>query len=140
MRALLLAVTIALCAQDAFAGSAALARGEDGHWHAESRINGRAVTLLVDTGATFVTLTQADAKAAGLDVRRLDYDQRMRTASGTTRAAKVKLERLQIGGVRLRDVEAMVIERGLDTSLLGQSFLNRLEQFQVRGQLLRLQD
>ena len=47
---------------------------------------------------------------------------------------------LQIGGVRLRDVEAMVIERGLDTSLLGQSFLNRLEQFQVRGQLLRLQD
>ena len=140
MRSLLLAAAFALCAQDAFAGSAALQRGEDGHWHAESRVNGRNLTLLVDTGATFVTLTQGDARAAGIDVRHLDYGERMRTASGTARAARVKLERVQVGTVRVRDVEAMVIERGLDTSLLGQSFLNRLEAFQVRGQLLRLQD
>ncbi len=140
MRALLFAVTIALCAQDASAGSAALQRGDDGHWHAVSRVNGRSVTLLVDTGATFVTLTQDDARAAGIDVRHLAYTERMRTASGVARAAKIKLERVQVGTVRVRDVEAMVIERGLDRSLLGQSFLNRLEEFQVRGQLLRLQD
>jgi aspartyl protease family protein len=52
----------------------------------------------------------------------------------------VQLERLQVGTVRLRKVDAMVIERGLTTSLLGQSFLNRLDAFQVRGQLLRLQN
>lgn len=140
MRALIFAATFALCTPEARAGSAALQRSEDGHWHAPSRVNGRSITMLVDTGATFVTLTQADARAAGIDVRRLDYDARMRTASGTARAARVKLERVQIGGVRLRDVDAVVIERGLSTSLLGQSFLNRLEQFQVRGQMLRLQD
>lgn len=140
MRAVLAGLVLSLAAGEAMAGSAALQRAPDGHWRAESRVNGRKVEMLVDTGATMVALTQDDAKAAGIDVRRLRYDARVRTASGTARAAEVTLERVQIGAVRVRDVEALVIERGLDVSLLGMSFLNRLEQFQVRGQVLRLQD
>jgi len=140
MRATALILTLALCAPEAVAGSAALQRSDDGHWHAESRVNGRSMTLMVDTGATLVALTQEDARRAGIDVRRLRYDREVRTASGTARAALVQLERLQVGTVRLRKVDAMVIERGLTTSLLGQSFLNRLDAFQVRGQLLRLQN
>jgi aspartyl protease family protein len=140
MRATALILTLALCAPEAVAGSAALQRSDDGHWHAESHVNGRSMTLMVDTGATLVALTQEDARRAVIDVRRLRYDREVRTASGTARAALVQLERLQVGTVRLRKVDAMVIERGLTTSLLGQSFLNRLDAFQVRGQLLRLQN
>lgn len=140
MRAFLAVLLLCSTVGDAFAGSAALERGADGHWRAEARVNGRKVDVLVDTGATLVALTQDDARAIGLDVRRLRYDARVRTASGTARAATVTLERIQIGNVRVRDVEAMVIERGLDVSLLGMSFLSRLEEFEVRGRTLRLTD
>jgi aspartyl protease family protein len=140
MRTIVLVLTLALGTPQALAGSAALKRGADGHWHAESRVNGRSMTMLVDTGASLVALTQEDARRAGIDVRHLRYDRTVRTASGTARAALVQLDRVQIGAVRLREVDAMVIERGLTTSLLGQSFLNRLEAYQVRGQLLRLQN
>lgn len=140
MRVALSVLAFFLTVQPALAGSAALERGDDGHWRAETRVNGRKMDLLVDTGATMVVLTQDDARAAGLDVRNLDYNERVRTASGTARAALVRLERIQVGQVRVRDVEALVIERGLTMSLLGMSFLSRLQQFHVRGQTLRLQD
>ena len=140
MRAVLALLLLAVSAATAAAGSTALKRDADGHWRADSRVNGRRIEMLVDTGATLVALTPADARTVGINVRRLDYDTRVETANGTARAARVTLERVQIGGVRVRYVKAMVIERGLSTSLLGQSFLNRLETYQVRGQLLRLQD
>lgn len=141
MRALALATLMFLASAGvAAAGSADLERGADGHWRAQSRVNGRQVEFLVDTGATMVALTKDDARAAGIDVRHLQYDERVRTASGAARAARIKLERIQVGTVRVRDVDALVIEQGLSMSLLGMSFLNRLEQFQVRGQTLRLQD
>jgi aspartyl protease family protein len=138
MRALVL--SLVFFATPAFAGSAAIERDEDGHWRADSRVNGRKMELLVDTGATMVVLTPEDARSAGLDLRSLRYNERVRTANGVTRAALVTLERIQVGQVRLRDVEALVVERGLSTSLLGMSFLSRLDQFQVRGATLRLQD
>lgn len=125
---------------EASAGSAAIERGDDGHWRAEGRVNGRKVELLVDTGATLVALTPDDARAAGIDVKKLRFDARVRTASGSARAAEVTVERIQVGNVRVRDVRAMVVERGLPVSLLGMSFLSRLEQFDVRGQTLRLRD
>jgi aspartyl protease family protein len=140
MRVLLAVLFFLVSAPPAYAGSAALDRSADGHWRADSRVNGRKVELLVDTGATMVVLTHDDARTAGIDVRNLRYSERVRTANGVTRAALVKLERVQVGQVRVRDVEALVVERGLSMSLLGMSFLSRLEQFHVRGQTLRLQD
>lgn len=140
MRLLFAVLIFLVTAPPAHAGSAALERGEDGHWRADSRVNGRKMELLVDTGATLVVLTPGDARAAGLDVRNLTYNERVRTANGVTRAALVTLERVQVGQVRVRDVEALVVERGLSMSLLGMSFLSRLEQFHVRGQTLRLKD
>lgn len=140
MRAVLaLLFALAVTAQ-ASAGSAAIERGDDGHWRTEGRVNGRKIELLVDTGATLVALTPDDAEAAGIDVRKLRFDARVRTASGSARAAEVTVERIQIGNVRVRDVRAMVVERGLPVSLLGMSFLSRLDQFDVRGQTLRLRD
>jgi len=140
MRALILSAALCLVSGPALAGSAEITRGDDGHWTADARVNGRPVEFLVDTGATMVALTADDARKAGIDLRRLDYRHTVRTASGTARAAAIKLERVQVGTVRLEDVDALVIERGLSVSLLGQSFLNRLERIQTRGAVLRLQD
>lgn len=140
MRAVLVALLFVVSSGEAFAGSAEINRGADGHWRAEARMNGRKVNVLVDTGATLVALTPDDAKAAGVNVRSLRFTESVRTASGTARAATITIERIQIGTVRLRDVEAMVIDRGLPVSLLGMSFLSRLEKFDVRGQTLRLRD
>jgi aspartyl protease family protein len=140
MRAALALLLTLVFAAKAAAGSAAIERGADGHWNAEARVNGRKVDVLVDTGATVVALTPADARAAGIDVKALRFSESIRTASGSTRAARVTLERVQVGNVRVRDVEAVVIERGLPVSLLGMSFLSRLEQFDVRGTTLRLRD
>jgi aspartyl protease family protein len=140
MRALLLACVLVLQPAVGWAGSAVIPRGDDGHWRTESRVNGRKVAMLVDTGATLVALTRDDARAAGIDLRRLKFDVEVRTASGPARAARVRLDRVQVGQVRVRDVDALVLERGLDVSLLGMSFLSRLDAFQVRGQVLRLLD
>ena len=140
MRVSLIAAILALCAGDAVAGSMALPRSEDGIWRAEGQVNGRGIELVVDADAMLVTLTPDDARAAGIDLRHLDFCERVHTVNGPSRAARVKLERVQIGAVRVRDVDAQVIESGVSRSLLGQSFLNRLEHVQVRGQLLRLQN
>lgn len=140
MRAGLIGLLCVMAIGPAAAGSASLTRAGDGHWWAEAKVNGRGVRMLVDTGASTVALTQADARKAGLDVRNLTYNVRMRTANGVALAAEVTLERLDLGTVRVRDVQAVVMKSGLSTSLLGMSWLSRLDRFQVEGQELRLRN
>jgi aspartyl protease family protein len=124
----------------AAAGSATLTRAEDGHWWAETKVNGRPIQMLVDTGASSVALTLADARKAGIDVANLKFNVRMRTANGVALGADVMLERLDLGTVRVRDVPAVVMQKGLSTSLLGMSWLSRMDRFQVEGQELRLRN
>jgi aspartyl protease family protein len=69
----------------------------------------------------------------------LNYGYRVVTAGGSTRAAAVKLASVTVAGARLEDVDALVIEKGLDTSLLGMSYLGRLTSFQATRQALILQ-
>jgi aspartyl protease family protein len=140
MRALFIALCCLTLAGPALAGSTTLARAPDGHWWAEAKVNGRSMRMLVDTGATFVALTPEDARTAGIDVRNLKFDVRLRTAAGETRGADVMLEKLDVGSVRVRDVPAVVIAKGLPHSLLGQSCLQRLERWQVNGAALTLRD
>ena len=84
-------------------------------------------------------LTQEAAKAAGLPLEVLDYTVNVDTANGRTRAAPVTLDRLAVGGLVERSVPALVAQPGqLKTSLLGMSFLNRLESWEVRGDRLVL--
>lgn len=124
----------------AFAGSATLDRARDGHFWATAKINGRTVEVLVDTGATMVTLTLADAKRVGVDVNNLVYKYPVSTASGRTQAAMVHLERVGIDGARLDNVDAMVFKSGLAVSILGMSYLKRLSRMDVRGDSMRLED
>ncbi len=94
-------------------------------------VNGASMRMLVDTGASFVTLTTADARAAGVAPGDLVYDRRASTANGVVRMAIVTLREVRLGQLALGDVRAAVIEH-LNVSLLGMSFLDRLQSYQMR--------
>lgn len=111
--------------------AASIAKGADGHFWAEADVNGSRVRFLVDTGASAVALTTQDARRLGFDTSKLDYAYKVVTASGHTRAAAVKLGRVAIAGAQVADVDALVIEEGLETSLLGMSYLGRLSRFEA---------
>jgi len=105
----------------------------DGHHHVAAEIDGTTVRLLVDTGASDVTLTQADARRIGIDTARLVFTHRYMTANGTVRGAPVVLREVKIGPIVVRNVRASVSEGALASSLLGLSYLNRLEGYAVSG-------
>ena len=108
-----------------------ITKGDDGHFWAQASVDGKAVRFLVDTGATAVSLSMADAQRLGIDTSKLNYDYNVITADGRTRAASVKLASVAIAGAKVRDVDALVIEKGLENSLLGMSYLGRLSRFEA---------
>ncbi len=115
----------------AMGAPAQVLRGDDGHYWAEARIDGRAVRVLVDTGASLVALTRADALRLGVDPAPDAFIGEVRTASGLVRAAPVRLASIAVAGAEVRNVEALVVEDGLAYSLLGMSFLGRLSAFEA---------
>ncbi|HEX4298935.1 MAG TPA: TIGR02281 family clan AA aspartic protease [Devosia sp.] len=122
-------------------GTASFRRGMDGHFEVEATVNGAAMPLMFDTGASAVVLSYADARKAGIDVDALDFSMPVTTANGTGRAAEVTLDQLVVGNISRRDVRAFVAERGaLDGSLLGMSFLETLNHYTVAGDRLELAD
>ena len=108
-----------------------------GHVILDTAVNGTPVKMLVDTGASLVTLTPADARAAGIPPGDLRYSGRASTANGTARMARVTLREVRIDQLSFYDVPAAVIEN-LDISLLGMSFLSRLEGYEMRDGKLRI--
>ena len=114
-------------------------RGQGGEFALQARINGIAAPMVVDTGATSVVLTYETAKAAGLPLELLDYDVDLETAGGHTKAARLTLDRLAIGKLVERSVPALVVPHGkMKTNLLGMSFLDRLESWEVHADSLML--
>jgi aspartyl protease family protein len=114
-------------------------RSHGGDFAVGAAINGARVPMVLDTGASSVVLTQEAAKAAGLPIEVLDYNVNVDTANGRTRAAPVTLDRLAVGGLIERSVPALVAQPGqLKNNLLGMTFLNRLESWEVRGDRLRM--
>ena len=119
--------------------SAAIQKASDGHFWAQGRVNGQPVRFLVDTGATAVALTQADAAKLGFSPKDLKYALTVTTAAGQSRAASVTLTSVTVGGARVADVSALVVEDGLDTSLLGMTYLGRLSRFEATQKALTLE-
>ena len=111
----------------------------NGDFDVSAQINGARIAMVLDTGASSVVLTRDDAKAAGLPLEVLAYTVTIDTANGRARAAAVTLDRVGIGGLVEHSVSALVAQPGqLKTSLLGMSFLNRLQSWEVRGDRLVL--
>ena len=116
-----------------------ITRAQTGEFALQAKINGTIAPMVIDTGATSVVLTYETAKAAGLPLELLDYDVDVETAGGHTKAARLTLDRLAIGKLVERSVPALVVPRGqMKTNLLGMSFLDRLESWEVRADRLML--
>jgi aspartyl protease family protein len=109
----------------------------DGHVRLDADVNGAPVRFMVDTGATMVTLTTRDAASAGLSGSALNFTARMSTANGGVRAAPVMLREVRIRDLSIENIPGMVVEN-LNVSLLGQSFLTRLDSYEMRDSVLTL--
>jgi aspartyl protease family protein len=121
------------------AGTVEIVRGRGGDFQVAAQVNGTRVAMALDTGASSVVLTQEAAKAAGLPLEMLNYSVQVDTANGRAKAAMVTLDRLVVGGIVERSVPALIAQPGqLRVSLLGMSFLNRLESWEVRGDRLMM--
>ena len=110
-----------------------------GHFEVDARVNGTAIPVMVDTGATSVALRYEDAGRLGIRPLPSEFDVPIATANGTTRAARVVLNEIRIGDVRVTKVDALVVPaRALNTNLLGMSFIRRLGKVELKGDRLLL--
>ena len=121
-------------------GVVALTADRAGHFTVRAGMGEGCIDLMVDTGATTVTLTHEDARQLGVRPMPDDYTVPVATANGLARAAAVRIDELRVGTIRLRDVRAVVVPAGaLSRSLLGMSFIGRLTRFEMRGRRLVLE-
>jgi clan AA aspartic protease (TIGR02281 family) len=113
--------------------------GRNGHFTVTAEVDGVEILFLVDTGASQVILTAEDAERLGYGVDDLEYSARFQTANGTIRGAPLLLPNLRIEDLEIEDVHASVIQAPMPASLLGMSFLSRLDSFEVgdEGLILR---
>lgn len=115
-----------------------LKRGRDGHFHANAEVNGRPMTFLIDTGATNLVLSREDAQAVGIDTENLSYSLTSMTANGPVKSAPVRLNSVALGDFTDHDLRATVNGGGLDISLMGMSYLNLYQSYQVEGDTMYL--
>ncbi|MBX7494982.1 TIGR02281 family clan AA aspartic protease [Qipengyuania sp. 6B39] len=120
------------------AGETVLARAADGHFYADVSVNGASVDFMIDTGASMVALTGADAQAAGLYWSDADVRPVARGASGPVYGVPVRIDRVSLGGHEATNVEGVIVPEGLDVSLLGQSFLQTIEPVRIEGERMVL--
>lgn len=118
-----------------------LRSSQGGHFLTAADINGRRVDVMVDTGATVVAMTFEDAQKAGVFVRNADFTHSVSTANGQAKVAPIMLQEVRVGELRVRNVAAIVSEPGkLQVTLLGMSFLSRLQRVDMRSGTLILQN
>ncbi|GMO12351.1 TIGR02281 family clan AA aspartic protease [Bradyrhizobium sp. TM233] len=118
--------------------SLAISRDGRGHFQTEGRIDGQRIGFMLDTGASVVALNETSAARFGLRPSRSDYNATVSTANGTIKAARTRIAMLEVGGLVVRDVDAMVLpDEALSENLLGLSFLSRLKRFEYsNGQMV----
>lgn len=116
-----------------------LTASDNGHFVGTFTINGRKESGLVDTGASVIAINTSTARRLGISVASLPFDRSASTANGIVKAAMVTLDRVEIGNISVRDVDAMVLpDKSLSGMLVGMSFLGRLSGYRVEDGALRL--
>jgi aspartyl protease family protein len=117
--------------------SVTLTRGNGGHFWTEARVDGRRLELVVDTGASTIALRASDAARLGIHPSARDYNVKVSTANGMTKAALVQLRTVEIGNIVVRNVPALVhADDALGVNLLGMSFLSHVRWTHERGKLV----
>jgi aspartyl protease family protein len=109
-----------------------------GHFQVQGSIDGRRMDFMVDTGASVIALRESDASRLGFHPAQRDYTAQVKTANGALRAAPLQLDRVEIGGLTVRNVAALVLpDEALSENLLGLSFLSRLRRYEyTNGRLV----
>jgi aspartyl protease family protein len=117
-----------------------IGRDSRGHFSTDGRVEGRRIGFMVDTGASVVALTESSAAQVGIRPSRSDFTAPVSTANGVVKAARARLASVDIGGLEVRDVDAMVLpDNVLSENLLGLSYLSRLKRFEYSGGKLVLE-
>ena len=130
--------TVAVAATPAAAAASRFPRDGRGHFQTDGRIDGQRIDFMVDTGASVVALNESSAARFGLRPSRGDYNATVTTANGTIKAARTRIAMMDVGGLIVRDVDAMVLpDEALSENLLGLSFLSSLKRFEyANGQMV----
>jgi aspartyl protease family protein len=111
--------------------SVSISRDGRGHFQTEGRIDGQRVGFMVDTGASVIALNETSAARIGVRPSQNDYDATVTTANGKVKAARTRLAMVDVGGLIVRDVDALVLpDEALSENLLGLSFLSKLKRFE----------
>jgi aspartyl protease family protein len=120
--------------------SVTIPRDARGHFQVDARVDGRRIGFMVDTGASTIALMASDAKRLGIHPSSSEYSVNVRTANGTVKAAPANLAMVEVGGLVVRDVRALVVpDAALSENLLGLSFLTKLRRFEYAGGKLVLE-
>lgn len=117
-----------------------IARDSRGHFSTDARIDGQRIGVMVDTGASVLALNESSAARIGVRPRPADYTAQVSTANGTIKGAHTRIARIDVGGIVVRDVDALVLpDAALSENLLGLSFLSKLKRFEFAGSRLVLE-
>lgn len=119
-------------------GQVEVPRMFDGHFYLTARLNGEPVEFVVDTGATDVVLTKADALRIGIDLDALTYTGSAMTANGMVRTARARIDRISVGEIEDRNLEVWINEGEMDRSLLGMAYLRRFSRIEIADDTLIL--
>ncbi|MGV8937880.1 MAG: retropepsin-like aspartic protease family protein [Allorhizobium sp.] len=123
----------------AASGTVVLKADAQGHYRASIRINGKPIDGLIDTGASLVAINETTARRLGFGAGQLDFKYKIGTANGQTEGALIQLQRMEIGSIRVSNVDAFVLrDKALSTTLIGMSFLKQLGSYAVKGDQLSL--
>ena len=121
-------------------GRVTLTRERDSHFYADVDVDGTTLRMLVDSGATTVALTRADAQRLGIDPDDLPVAGYARTAGGTVPVRRARIDRIAIGPLAAERVAAVIVDSDLGVSLLGQSFLRTVDTVTVQGARMTLEN
>ena len=110
----------------------------DGHFYLKGKANGKDIRFMIDTGASDIILSPQAASRVGIDLKSLKFTQRYQTANGIGFGAHHWLKSLSIGPFRFSEIKVSINQSEMSESLLGMSFLERLQSFEFRGDKLYL--
>lgn len=113
-------------------------RHSDGLFYVQAQVNGKPIRFMLDTGASYTVLTDADARAAGIMLDKDRFDGHVSTVGGDTAMAWTRLDRIELAGHDVRGLRAVVVRNGLGVSLLGQNMLEKLDSVTLKAGRLHL--
>jgi aspartyl protease family protein len=117
-----------------------VAKHAHGQFKVDGRVDGRSMEFLVDTGASVIALRMRDAARLGIHPVPRDFTAKVSTANGTIMAARTRLQSVDVGGLTVRDVDALVLpDEALGENLLGMSYLSRLRRYEFTSNRLILE-